>query len=220
ALTLTVAHRVRAPAWNQVATIVLPFVLCGAAWATTNRNIVWQDNLTLYQDAVEKSPNFAPAINQLAIALKAHNRHDEASKLLVKNQMPVGDVASLNVAAALWDQGDYTAARSYLLQRLVDNPGAQETRILEMLVKMTSEYLNETDDNTLKRNGYKDILVWLERITEISSTGFNYYRIGRIHLVLEDKVAAQKAFAEAVKLFPADSMYKEPATKLARDLAR
>jgi tetratricopeptide (TPR) repeat protein len=201
--------------------MALVFVLLWAgAWSTATRNIIWQDNLTLYQDAVNQSPDFAPAQNQLALALNAHNRHDEANEILIRNKIPEGGGASLNAAAALWAQGDYAAARGFLVQYLVDNPGAHETQVLEMLVRMTSEYLNGISDETVKRNGYRNILIWLERIREISATGFNYYRIGRIHLALGDKIAAQQAFAEAARLFPPDSIYKAPATKLAIDLAR
>jgi tetratricopeptide (TPR) repeat protein len=78
----------------------------------------------------------------------------------------------------------------------------------------------DIDNDTLKQNGYMDILGWLERITAISTTGFNYYRIGRVNLILGDKNAAQKAFAKAAELFPEDSLYKKPAEKLARDLAK
>jgi hypothetical protein len=182
--------------------------------------MVWQDNLTLYQDAVRQSSDFAPAKNQLALALNAHNRNAEANEILASNKLSEADAASLNTAAALWDQGHYDAARSFLLLRLEDNPVAREAQVLEMLVRITSEHLNGINDETLRRNGYKDILVWLERIKDLSPTGFNYYRIGRVHLVLEDKVAAQHAFAEAAKRFPADSIYKKPATKLATDLPR
>lgn len=219
-LVYAFAARLTLPAWQRVA-IVLVFLLLGVGgWVTASRNIVWQDNLTLYQDAVRQSPDFAPAKNQLALALIAHNRHDEANEILASNKMSAEKIATLNVAAALWDQGDYAAARGYLLQRLADNPGDRETQILNMLVRMTSEYLNGVTDETLKRNGYKDILVWLERLKDLSATGFNYYRIGRIQLLLEDEVAAQHAFAEAAKRFPSDSIYKEPATKLATDLVQ
>jgi tetratricopeptide (TPR) repeat protein len=219
-LVYVVSARLTLPVWPRVAIVLVSLLLGAGAWLTATRNIVWQDNLTLYQDAVRQSPDFAPAKNQLALALKAHNRFDEANEILASNKMPGGDAASLNIAVALWEQGDYFAARSYLLQLLADNFGVRETQILEMLVRVTSEYLDGINDETLKRKGYKDTLVWLERLTEISSTGFNYYRIGRIQLALEDGVAAQHAFAEAARRFPPDSIYKEPATKLARDLAQ
>jgi tetratricopeptide (TPR) repeat protein len=219
-LAYAVGTRIKPLAWQRASIVVVSLLLGVGAWTTATRNIVWQDNLTLYQDTVRQSPDFAPARNQLALALKAHNRHDEANDILINNKVSAGGIPPLNVAAALWDQGDYAAARGYLMKLLVDKPGAQETLILEMLIKITTEHLNGIDDDSLKRNGYKDVRAWLGRILEISSTAFNYYRIGRIHLLLDDKLAAQRAFAEAAKRFPSDSIYKAPATKLARDLAQ
>ena len=206
--------------WKRAAAALTFLLLVVWGGVTAKRNIVWQDNLTLYQDAVRQSPDFSPAKNQLALALKAHNRQAEANEIFANNKMRAGQTASLNVAAALWEQGDYGAARAYLLERLADTHGSQEVQILEMLVRVTSEYLNAIKDETLKRNSYKDTLAWLQRLKGISPNGFNYYRIGRIQLALGDKVAAQQSFAEAARRFPRDSIYKEPATKLARDLAQ
>ncbi len=219
-IVYAVGGRLNFLARQRVATLLV-FLLVGAGgWATANRNMVWQDNLTLYEDTVRKSPDFAPARNQLALALKARNRQDEANQILVSNEVSKGDAASLNVAVALMDQGDYFAARSELLQRLPDEQGYRKAQILEMLVRITSKYIEQTGDESLKRLGYQDTVEWLERIKEISPTGFNFYRIGRVYLRLENKDAAQKAFADAAKRLPADSIYKEPAAKLARDLAQ
>jgi tetratricopeptide (TPR) repeat protein len=214
------AMGLRKMAMDRLGVIMVPLLIMFSGWVTANRNIVWQDNLTLYQDTVQKSPDFAPAVNELALALKAHNRHEEANQLLSVNQMPVGDNAAINEAVYYWEQGDYPAAREHLVQLLDVAPGHQQTRILEKLVQITTQYLVDIDNDTLKQNGYMDILGWLERITAISTTGFNYYRIGRVNLILGDKNAAQKAFAKAAELFPEDSLYKKPAEKLARDLAK
>jgi hypothetical protein len=78
------------------ATIVLVSLLLGVGgWMTVSRNMVWQDNLTLYQDAVRQSPDFAPAKNQLALALKAHHRQDEADEILASNLIIIALVVSI-----------------------------------------------------------------------------------------------------------------------------
>lgn len=188
-------------------------------WQTSSRNIVWQDNLTLYQDAVRQSPDFAPAKNQLALALQKHGYEEEAAKILVSNKMPSTGNAAMNAAVAVAEDGNYAAARSELLSRLADADDYQTVKTLELLLRLTNKYVKNADDE-LKDAAYRDIAEWLERIKEISPTGFNYYRIGRAQLRLGDKAAAQVAFAEAVKRLPADSIYKKPAEKLARDLGR
>ena len=214
------AMRLRKMAIERLGMLIVTLLIFLSGWVTANRNIVWQDNLTLYQDTVQKAPGFAPAVNELAVALRARNRHEEANQLLSSNQMPVSDNAMINKAVYYWEQGDYPAARDHLIQLLKVAPDNQKTRILEKLVDITTQYSNDIDNEALKQNGYRDILGWLERITAISTTGFNYYRIGRVHLVLGDKESAQTAFARAAELFPEDSLYKKPAEKLARDLAK
>ncbi len=209
----------RVTARQNVALIVMPLLLGLGAWSTVSRNIVWQDNLTLYQDTVRKSPDFAPAKNQLAIALIEHGQKSKALVILDENRINEGDSAALNKAAAYWENGDFLAAREELLTRL-QSSRTLEREILEMLVKITSEQAVKIDDERLKHIYYEDILAWLERIRTRSPSGFISYRIGRVQLLLENKVAAQKAFDDAARRFPQDSIYKEPATKLARDLAQ
>ena len=53
-------------------------------WAATTlwRCYIWEDNLRLYQDTVEKSPDFAPAKNELANALAERGRRAEGLALL------------------------------------------------------------------------------------------------------------------------------------------
>jgi len=77
---------------------------------------------------------------------------------------------------------------------------------------------SEVEEEALKRTYYQDILAWLERIKTIAPSGFVNYRLGRIHLLLGNRSEAQQAFAAAVDMLPADSIYREPAVKLAREL--
>ena len=217
-MVYAVGTRLTIPARRRVAMAVVPLLLGGSAWATACRNIVWQDNLTLYQDAVHQSPDFAPAKNQLALAFYEHGRVDEARQLLAENVMPDSDPAAINRAAAYWEAGDYETARAHLL-RLLDKSEVQEVQILETLIKMTTDHLSKIGDETLKRSYYEDILGWLERLCHKWPNGFTYYRIGRVHLILNDRTEAKRAFSEAAKRFRRDSLYYEPSAKLARDLA-
>ncbi len=219
-LIYAVGPRLELATLKRVAPMLVFLLLGIAGWATSARNIVWQDNLTLYQDAVRQSPDFAPARNQLALALKAHNRDNEAMDIVVSNKSANEKATALNNAMALTEQGDYVAARAKLLQLAENERGYQETKILDLLIKLTHQYLKDVDDSDLRRVCYKDMLGWLERIKINNPSAFNNYRIGRIHLLLENKSAAQQAFAEAARLFPVDSIYKEPAAKLATELAQ
>ncbi|PLX83447.1 MAG: hypothetical protein C0616_00265 [Desulfuromonas sp.] len=217
-LVYLVGSKVTLPVGRAVAAMLVPAVIGGAVWATATRNIVWQDNLTLYQDTVRKSPDFARAKTQLAMALRERGRKEEALALLGENSSASGGEAMMNRAAALWEEGDYEAARAELLE-LLENPRGIEIKILNNLVAITMEQANKTEDEDLKRLYYEDILGWLKRIYSLWPNGFVSYRIGRVHLILNNRSAAQRAFAKAAETLPPDSLYHEPAAKLARTLA-
>jgi protein O-mannosyl-transferase len=202
---------------QKVCRVAIPLMLVTAAFVTVERNIVWQDNLTLYQDTVHKSPDFGPAKNELAMALYAHNRPKEARRIIESTYIPGGQAASFNEAVVLEEIGDYEGARSILTKRLV-NPGAYEVRILTMLVKVTSEMAEKVPDQSEKRIHYMEIVGWLERLEKLTNNPFHWYQLGRVHLILKNRLEAQRCFSEAARRFPDDSIYKGPATKLARTL--
>jgi len=204
--------------WRVLLVLSALSLVMSATWATMARTLVWQDNLTLYEDTVRKSPDFSPAKNQLAFALREHGRHQEALEILGENVFSGGDQALLNRAAAYWANGDYATARAELLELLPKHPDL-EVKIFDALVGMTMAQAQKTDDERLKRSYYEDILLWLKRMYVRWPNGFVSYRIGRVYLLLEDRVQAQRAFADAAEHLPPESLYKEPAAKLARTLS-
>ncbi len=215
----SVGRHIKRPAEQQLAGVLVFSILVFWGWQTADRNVVWQDNLTLYQDTVRKSPDFAPAKNQLALALQKHGRAEDAAEILANNEMPVSGLAAVNVAVAFAEGGDYEAAKNDLLGRLHDADDYQKAKILEKLIQLTDEYGRETQDEKLIRAVNQEVVGWLKQIREMSPTGFNYYRVGRMQIFLGNKAAAKAAFAEAAKRLSPDSIYFKPATKLATDLA-
>jgi hypothetical protein len=199
--------------------VAVPLLLAASAWATVDRNITWQDNLSLYQDTVRKSPDFDPAKNQLALALYSHNRSDEAAALLTTIHISDKKQASLNGAAALARQGLYMEARELLLAR-IDRHDSMEAPALEMLVKLTTDEAGKLSASDEKRLLYSEIAGWLARLEQLTRNPFHWYRLGRVQLILQDRAGAQKSFAEAARRLPESSIFKEPAAKLARNLAQ
>ncbi len=208
---------VRRRSLQKVAGVTAFMVLVSSAWATAQRNIIWQDNLTLYQDTVEKSPDFPRAKNELAIALYAKGRDLEAEALVRTTQFQTSQLASLNLAALYIEQGDYQAARTTLVDKL-ENENVIKTRVLEMLIRNASEKAEKTTDESQKRFYYNEMLDWLNQLEHRTGNPFVSYRKGRVYLILDDRGAAQASFAIAARGLPEDSVYKAPATRLARTL--
>ena len=199
---------------QRIAAFGVCLVLVLAGWSTFRRNLIWQDNLTLFEDTVQKSPDFPPARNELAMALYAHGRDKEAREIISHINMPESQRASLNMAGVYVRRGDYQAARDFLLVRL-QNPGVLKHRILEMLIKVASQEAEETDDASLKRRNYLDILNWLE---QLGDNPFLHYRKGRIYLWLGNHQEALAHFKKAAKGLPDDSAFKAAAIKLSKSL--
>lgn len=203
---------------NLAVSVVLA-VLALFAWGTFTRNVLWQDNLALYQDTVAKAPDFALAKNELSIALTARGREQEAYELLAAISAPDAQYSSLNKALAYARQGDYAGARELLVARL-ENPELLEFRIIDLLISLTYEQIDKTGDEHQRQQYYRDILFWLERVERKTQNAFNYYRMGRVNLLLGDKVYARRCFAEAAARLPDDSPFKAAAQKLAVTLAQ
>jgi cytochrome c-type biogenesis protein CcmH/NrfG len=97
---------------------------------------------------------------------------------------------------------------------------AQEIHALEMLLKITGEMAQKTDNPELRRNYFLEMAEWLKRLQELSRNPFHWYRLGRIYLWLGEKAEASRCFSQAARRLPPDSPYIAPAKKLAEDLAR
>ncbi len=65
-------------AYARVITVMLAVIIIALTGATYARNSVWKDELTLWQDVVNKSPNKARGYNNLGFAYKSLNLIDRA----------------------------------------------------------------------------------------------------------------------------------------------
>lgn len=198
-----------------LAMVLILFLFAGAS---IQRNFVWQDNLTLYQDTVQKSPDFDPAKTELVRALYAKNRVEEAEELSLVLRADETQSSSLNRAAALVRQGKYDEARAFLLEEIKKH-NAQERPALEMVMKITIEMVGKTDDVKLQHQYFQDVVGWMNRVMQLSNDPFNWYRLGRIHLWLGDREQARVCFSQAARLMPQGSIYIESAQKLVKDLS-
>jgi len=90
----------------RLVTGLVVLILVSAGVVTAQRNVVWQDNLTLFEDTVKKSPGFAAARNELAIALNSKGRKEEAYTLLLANSVDDFQPSSLNKAMVYLNQAN------------------------------------------------------------------------------------------------------------------
>lgn len=219
AVVFGIADLVERMRWQRAVPLVVSLLFVFFAWATVGRNIIWQDNLTLFQDTVSKSPDFDRAKNELAVALSANGRNAEADAILAQIKKPSNQLSSLNSTIRLMQDKKYDDARKALLERL-KSPGALENDILELLVKTTGDMAVQETSEAKKRILFTQMVGWIERMENITHNPFHWYQLGRVHLFMKNRAEAQRCFAEAAKRLPESSVYHAPAAKLAKDLAR
>ncbi|TAK09642.1 MAG: tetratricopeptide repeat protein [Candidatus Manganitrophaceae bacterium] len=136
-LSMILFGGIRVKIRDKAAAILLLGVLLVFSVATYKRNIVWGEELTLWQDVVTKSPGSQRGHNNLGAFLSKKGELDKAafhySKALEIN--PRFAEAHHNLANTLAKQGRLEEAVQHYLQALQINPGlAQARERLVMLI--------------------------------------------------------------------------------------
>lgn len=202
---------------TRLATFTVAGVLGCAAIITVQRNIIWQDNFTLFEDTVKKSPGFGAIKNEYAIALRSRGRIEEADRIMLTNVVDEFQPSSLNTIRIFMNQGKFTEARLMLLERL-EKPSEYKILVHEMLLKVDEMRLEKAISNTEKTKVDTDILWDLQKLATISGDPFYSYRLGAVYMRLGDKKSAKSSYEKAYLHSPEKSHYREAAKKLAEKL--
>lgn len=202
------------------ALFTLIFVI--STYTTVNRNIVWQSNVTLFQDTLRKSPGFFLAQNALAHALEEVGRTAEAKQIVLSLVAPEGNkrgekLVDSNRAKILAAEGDLSGAKKLLLRNIEDS-GVFYANIAEQIISIDMNLLNKERNERKKQELRQEIVRLLLKLSETSKDPLYYYRIGQFYLRAGDKAKAQYYFAEAYQRSPDGAYYKPAAKKIADKL--
>lgn len=201
----------------RITMLVVTAVLGSAAVVTAQRNIIWQDNLTLFEDTMKKSPDFGAIKNEYAIALRSRGRANEADKIMLSNTMDDFQPSSLNKISIMANQGKLLEARLMLLDRL-KKPSDYENLSYELLLKIDEMRQEKAITKVEKRNVDRDILADLQKMASLTGDPFYQYRVGTVQLRLGDNISAKTSFEKAYQKSPQNSHYRDAAKKLAERL--
>jgi tetratricopeptide (TPR) repeat protein len=206
--------------WKQYQKFQLPMTLAVAClvgialYGTATRNILWQDNLALFQDTQRKSPDFKPAENEIANALQALGRQKEAASIYKSYNEPSGVNAQhglMNKAVILINEGNSTEARN-ILKQLQANPGKHEVAILLRVLEFNKTRV-AANKVTIK-DVYPESVTVLSRLIELTNDPFYSYRLGIVHMQVGEKEKALTAFKSVVQNASPTAYYRKPAEKL------
>lgn len=201
---------------SQFSLLVLLTVL---TYSTVNRNIIWQNNVTLFKDTLQNSPDFYLVQNALAFSLRQKEKFDESRALLTSIKAPEGSkrggkLIDSNQAMTLAAKGDFYGAKKLLL-RNIENSGIMYHTILENLIIVDLNLLGQEKKREKIKELQEEIAGYLHKLHEMSGDPFYYYRLGQFYLGIGNKSEAQIYFAKASVLSKEGAHYKQAAKKLA-----
>lgn len=202
---------------------MVPMVACLAAvavYGTAQRAILWQDNLALYEDCRKKSPDFVPAQNEIANALYARGKTEEAARI-IKSIVPPKELINnqyvqISKAAALANEGNRAAAHDLLVQAL-QNPGKHEVAIIERILKLNDLQIAQGEVSRAKR--YPENIRLLARLFELTGDPFYLYRLGQVHMLEGERDQAREAFQRVVSQASQQAYYYSAAKRLQEKMA-
>lgn len=206
---------------NLVLSVPLMLVLVFAL-STGYRAWIWQDNVRLYQNTVQQSPTFAPARSELASALIAQGRVDEAQEILAGMQAQedmqgyIND--DLNLAGILIHKGQPEQARELLLKAAGKNP-KRRYELLQRLVITNLQILDKSTTPELREGLLRENVDSLLEMRSLRPDPFINYRIGKQYLLLGDRINALSYFRKALKHAPEGAHYREAARRIVENLS-
>jgi tetratricopeptide (TPR) repeat protein len=204
--------------------VALCLLFSGSAYATMKRNYLWQDNLTLFEDTVRKSPEFQTVKNDLAAALMEKGRKAEAFAVIssIKLSAAYGaydELGVINKAMALKSNGKLLAARNFLKERYNEN-SKRYIELTKQLISINGACLDDKKYLDIWDELYLENIELTKKLQIRTHDPFYLYRIGQMYLKINDSKEAASYFRRAYSESPADAYYKQAALKLAEKLAQ
>lgn len=210
----------RLPLKKGISLGLLSALLIVFAIMTVQRNYIWQDNLSLFEDTVKKSPRFAAARNEYGIALAKKGRLDEAREQFVMAQRLGGEkywIPALNIIEheKVEDRAIAEAKKAYI--ELLSRPDIPKGAILKRIIALIEAEIMKEKDAYKVSLLLKEEVKYLEQLTSISRDGSYFYRLGQLYLKEGKKDRAKECFDRAVKLNP-DAYFASAAKKLSEKI--
>jgi predicted negative regulator of RcsB-dependent stress response len=220
-VAMAVQHWKQCTKYRVPLTVAVSCLIAIAFYGTATRNILWQDNLALFQDTLRKSPDFIPAQNEIANALHNKGKQKEAADIYKSfnetNGLINAQYGLKNKAFALMNEGDFSGARD-ILKQLLANPGKHEVSILLQVLELNK--IQVSAKKATINDVYPESVKTLSRLVELTSDPFYSYRLGIVHMQVGEKEKALTAFNTVVRTAPPTAYYRAPAEKLANDLRK
>lgn len=196
-------------------------ILGSFTFTTYQRSIVWQSNLSLYQDTNLKTPNFQPVRSKLAVAMIEHGRNDEAQKIMNDNQIVRNGVKTVyspaNKAISLWRDGEYLAAKQLFWQAAVGK-NRHAVPVLKKYLALLNQVSSTSESSPQLPWMNTEILKIQQELYQRTKKPFWLYQQGKWHLASGNKRLALEFFTKAYSKSKDSEFYKEAAGRFVAKL--
>lgn len=193
------------------------------AVSTFQRNLVWQTNLALFKDSVEKTPDSMPARGTYMAALFEKGLYDEAlHQYQMMQSLPVIQLAyranyDLFYVQILIAKKQYSKAEQEL-DRINQKIKGKDPDVYERYLELAAHTFIKTVDGSEKERIKRKRALSYDKLYELTKDPMILYRKGQFLLSMNEKLEAGSLFARAAMAFPEKSHYRAYSAKLARNL--
>ena len=200
--------------YSTIRVSFLVILLCGLALSSFQRNLLWKDSLSFFNDAVAKSPEFGSVYYSLGGELIKNGEIDRAAEAFatadrLNKRVSMRYPIKASIMGTMLAKGELIEARAYFFQLFIKKLDAP-TNFIELLYKADNKRL-ETIENKGKVLLVNDLIETLEILYLKNQDPFWLYRSGQISLVTGNTNKAADFFRRAYLSAPVDSHYKDAA---------
>jgi hypothetical protein len=200
---------------------LLAVCFAAVALSTFERNLLWQDNLRLFEDAVAKSPDFPFARSVLADLLRQAGRDAEGKAMIRDNVAPEGlrnaDFLDLKRAELLLQEGRPAEARELIMEKR-RREGQLYFNFQKLLLRVDHQLL-QSRTGQARQDILEELTALYEELIRGTRDPFYHYRLGQLFLQESDLPGAARQFRLAAEQAPEGAPYKQAATRLAGKLS-
>lgn len=199
-------------------------LIMAMAALTFQRNIVWQSNLALFKDSVEKTPAYKPVRGLYMTALVEKGMYSEAlqqyqiARSLQAIQLKYNPNYDLFYVHMLIAQKQYLKAEQELDSIKMKTAG-RESEVYGYFVEIAPGLISATENANEKTRLINKASVSYDNWYDLTEDPMVLYRKGRFLLSQRKYSEAGKVFSKAAAVFPDTHIYRSYSEKLARKLA-
>jgi len=201
----------------------LSLLIIVMAASTFQRNIVWQTNLALFKDSVEKTPDYKPVRGLYMTALYEKGMYDEALRQYrIAQSIPVIQLKyspnyELFYVQLLIAKKQFIEAERELNAINVKTAG-KNPDVYEKYVELAPRLMVTSVDIANKKRIFEKLGESYDKWYELTKDPMILYRKGQVMLSIDKKREAGNLFARAATTFPENDLYRGYSEKLARNL--